>query len=97
MTLHGHVWQRTPYGCTVTGEAVGICPAGDLGSRDIGQSPISFYLGAQEQVTPYAHFDLVLPSAGGTGAIPGDYLFRDVGSFGNLGGLWNIVRVGPRQ
>jgi hypothetical protein len=99
MTLHGHVWQRSPYGCGVSGKNVGLCPAGvalpapSVGSRDIGQSPISFYLGAQDQVIPYSHFDLVLPSAGGTGQIPGDYLFRDVGSFGNLGGLWNIVRV----
>jgi hypothetical protein len=92
MTLHGHVWQRSPYGCGVTGTGVGMCSTG-VGSRDIGQSPISFYLGAQDQVIPYSHFDVVLPSAGGTGKVPGDYLFRDVGSFGNLGGLWNLVRV----
>jgi len=95
MTLHGHVWQRSPYGCGVSGKNVGLCASGQLGSTHIGQSPISFYLGAQDQVMPYSHFDLVLPSAGGAGAIRGDYLFRDVGSFGNLGGLWNLVRVHP--
>jgi hypothetical protein len=98
MTLHGHVWQRSPYGCGpgLTAKDVGLCPNGTrVGSSSIGQSPISFYMGAQDQVVPSAHFDLVMPSAGGTGAVPGDYLFRDVASFGNLGGVWNLVRVGP--
>jgi hypothetical protein len=40
-----------------------------------------------------SHFELLLPSAGGSNAIPGDYLFRDVGSFGNTGGVWNLLRV----
>ena len=97
MTLHGHGWQRSPYGCGpgTTVKDVGLCPNGNTGvaSSSIGQSPISFYMGAQDQVVPYSHFDLVLPSAGGTGQIPGDYLFRDVASFGNMGGLWNLVRV----
>jgi hypothetical protein len=95
MTLHGHVWQRSPYGCGAAGLDVGLCPATALGSRDIGQSPIGFYMGAQDQATPYSHFDLVLPSAGGIQAVAGDYLFRDTGSFGNLGGVWNLVRVDP--
>jgi len=25
----------------------------------------------------------------------GDYLFRDVGSFGNASGLWGILRIDP--
>ena len=99
MTLHGHVWQRSPYGCGpgTTATAVGLCPNGNtqVASSSIGQSPISFYQGAQDLVTPSAHWDMVMPSAGGTGAVPGDYLFRDVASFGNLGGVWNLVRVAP--
>ncbi len=96
MALHGHGWQRSPYGCGpgLTPKDVGLCPNGvALGSTSIGQSPISFYQGAQDLVTPSSHWDLVLPSAGGTGAVPGDYLFRDTASFGNTGGVWNLVRV----
>lgn len=97
MTLHGHGWQRAPYGCGpgATAKDVGLCAASQLGPTHIGQSPISFNLGAQDQVIPHAHFDMVLPSAGGSGKVAGDYLLRDVGSFGNLGGIWSLVRVHP--
>ena len=52
------------------------------------------YLGGQESVTPSAHYDLVMPSAGGAFAVTGDYLYRDQAAFGNLSGLWGILRVG---
>ena len=52
-------------------------------------------LGHQESLTPAAHFDFLLPSAGGSNAIAGDYLFRDQGSFGNTSGIWGILRVAP--
>jgi hypothetical protein len=32
--------------------------------------------------------------AGGANQVPGDYLFRDQASFGNLQGLGGILRVG---
>jgi hypothetical protein len=35
----------------------------------------------------------MLPSAGGVNAIPGDYLFRDYGAYGNTSGLWGLLRV----
>ena len=35
----------------------------------------------------------ILTRAGGSRAAPGDYLYRDIASFGNLNGLWGIVRV----
>jgi hypothetical protein len=35
----------------------------------------------------------ILTRAGGSMAVPGDYLYRDVASFGNLNGLWGVVRV----
>jgi hypothetical protein len=79
--LHGHLWQRDPY------------IAGAVPSQTIGDNPIGFYLGGQESVQPSGHFDIVLPSAGGANAVPGDYLFRDHGSFGNTDGLWGIFRV----
>jgi hypothetical protein len=99
-TIHGHVWQRTPYGCGVTsvagGTQVGLCLKDvGVGSRNIGQSPNSFYEGARDLNTAYAHWDVVLPSAGGSNAVPGDYLLRDTQPLGNLGGLWDLVRVDP--
>lgn len=35
----------------------------------------------------------VMTEAGGPRQAPGDYLYRDVGSFGHLNGLWGIFRV----
>ena len=64
-------------------------------SQNIGYNPDGLYIGGQESVTPAAHFDIVLPSAGGTNSVPGDYLYRDHGSFGNTDGLWGILRVAP--
>jgi manganese oxidase len=80
--LHGHLWQRNPY------------LAGKVPSQTIGDNLHDpMYLGHQESVTPSAHFDIVLPSAGGVNGVAGDYLFRDHGSFGNTDGLWGILRV----
>ncbi|MBL0277856.1 MAG: hypothetical protein IPQ24_17605 [Anaeromyxobacter sp.] len=104
MTLHGHVWQRSPYVCPGDNQygLIGACkptgwyptlPGQSVGSRAIGDSKLSFYLGAQDQVLPGSHFELFLPSAGGSEAVPGDYLFRDVGSFGNTSGIWSLMRV----
>ena len=81
--LHGHVWARDPYLADV------------VPSQRIGENPEAMYLGGQESVTPNAHFDVVLPKAGGVAGVPGDYLFRDQASFGNTNGLWGILRVEP--
>lgn len=81
--LHGHVWQRAPYK---------VGPSG-FPSQSIGDNPLSMYLGAQESITGQQHFDIRLPSAGGSNAIAGDYLFRDIAGMGNADGLWGILRV----
>ena len=105
-TLHGHVWQRAPYVCAASAYLglAGHCkPTGwfptlagfEVGSKALGNSPTSFFMGAQDLVTPAAHFDLVLPSAGGSNARPGDYLLQDRTGFGNTSGLWGILRVAP--
>jgi hypothetical protein len=101
--LHGHVWQRAPYVCPGSSRLglAGSCnatgfyptlPGFEVGSRALGTSPTSMYLGGQESVLPGAHFEIVVP-AGGANAVPGDYLFRDQAAFGNTSGLWGIVRV----
>jgi hypothetical protein len=102
--LHGHVWQRDPYVCTntpgnpasglkVKDGLAGRCGVGEVGSTTIGLNPIGFYMGGQESIWPANHYDVVLPSAGGGNSVTGDYLFRDVASFGNASGLWGILRV----
>lgn len=95
--LHGHVWQRDPYVCPGQSRngLPGLCNGGGVGSLAIGDNPVGFYLGAQESVMPYGHFDIRLPKAGGVNEVTGDYLFRDQGSFGNTDGLWGILRVEP--
>ena len=93
--LHGHVWQRDPYVCP--GEArnalTGACLMTSVGSRALGVNPQGFAQGGQESWTPASHFDIFLPSAGGGNGVIGDYLMRDQAAFGNVGGVWGIMRV----
>ncbi len=100
--VHGHGWQRDPYVCPtsadlgLSGKCVPTSPgtAGEIGSQALGDNPLGMWLGHQESFTPAAHFDVLLPRAGGIDAVPGDFLFRDQASFGNLSGVWGILRVG---
>jgi hypothetical protein len=93
--LHGHVWQREPYVCPGSAHLglPGKCLPTELPAKALGLNPISFYQGAQENVLPYMHWEILLPSAGGANAVPGDYLFRDYQSLGNLSGQWGLLRV----
>jgi hypothetical protein len=94
--LHGHGWQRAPYLAQNTGGHGLPDPVNPgLGSVKIGSNKLSFYQGGQESITPYSHFDLVLPKAGGANSVAGDYLFRDQGALGSTSGLWGILRVQP--
>jgi len=82
--LHGHVWQRQPY------------IAGTVPSQTIGNNPLSEFRGAQEGVGMINHWDIVPQNgAGGKFRVPGDYLFRDQGSWPMDGGRWGIFRVQP--
>jgi hypothetical protein len=102
--LHGHDWQRAPYVCPGSAyhglsgncKPTGFFPtlAGfEVGSQAIGTNPLGNYLGGQDSMLPASHLDVLVPSAGGANAVPGDYLFRDQQGLGNLGGLWGIIRV----
>ncbi|MCP9469889.1 MAG: hypothetical protein NNA31_07815 [Nitrospira sp.] len=97
MELHGHHWPRDPYLAERLG--VGGFPNGSrpadwgVGSQCIGRNPLNFALGGQESMTPMAHFDLVMPRAGGKHRVKGDYLYRDHAGFGITNGLWALVRV----
>jgi hypothetical protein len=101
--LHGHVWQRDPYVCN-TGDSQdpdvllpGRCdPRTPVPSLALGVNPQGKYMGGEEGMGhAYGHWPVLLPSAGGTNAVEGDYLYRDWASFGNTMGLWGILRVGP--
>jgi hypothetical protein len=79
--VSGHNWQREPY---------------THSSRKIGTNPFSEWKGSQIGIGPSSHFDIVLSpkhGAGGKFGVKGDYLYRDVGSFTFMGGLWGLLRV----
>jgi hypothetical protein len=73
----------------------GLPDGGSVGSQSLGDNPIGFHLGGIESWFGTQHYEIVIPSAGGSNSVPGDYLFRDHMGLGNAGGLWGIVRVNP--
>lgn len=106
--LHGHLWQRDPYIAQNTDAngfpdsyylggvpTAGPGPGPGVGSKTIGFNPLGFYMGGQDSIWPSTHYDIVLPKAGGENEIVGDYMFRDVASFGSASGMWGILRVEP--
>ena len=95
--VHGHVWQRDPYVCPSDARngLSGACMMSSVASQAIGDNPQGFAQGAQESITPLSHFTFRFPSAGGGNGVAGDYLIRDVASFGNASGLWGLLRVDP--
>jgi hypothetical protein len=97
INVHGHVWQRQPYVCEGSARdgLTGACTMTEVASRNIGTSPYNFDQGAQESVTPAAHWVFRFQSAGGGNAVTGDYLWRDNAGFGTTSGIWGILRVQP--
>jgi hypothetical protein len=103
--LHGHVWQRMPYVCPASNDLgipgkcdsgnghAGLAGTGEVGSKNLGNNLLSFGQGGIDAWFPGSHYEVVIPSAGGTNGVPGDYLFRDHMGLGNTQGLWGIIRV----
>jgi hypothetical protein len=87
-TIHGHVWAEEPF---VT--------VGNVPSAVMGNNPNSEWFGARDGFGAGNHFDILLPSAGGTNKIPGDYLYKSfpIGEF--PAGTWGLFRVNatPQQ
>jgi len=107
LMIGGHGWQRDPYLAEHTQSVLGwgrinrpvisTKPYGDPSER-LGRNAIGMWMGSQDSITPQAHFDVRLDSAGGCFAPPSTYLFRDVGGFGLTQGLWGLIDVvGPSQ
>ena len=82
-----------PGKCEMGNGHAGAAGTGSVGSRNLGENPIGFHLGGIESWFSGQHYEIVIPSAGGSFGIAGDYLFRDHMGLGNAGGLWGIVRV----
>ncbi|HVR40299.1 MAG TPA: hypothetical protein VMU84_14480, partial [Thermoanaerobaculia bacterium] len=78
ITIHGHSWQEEPY---------------TKGSLAIGDNPKSQWTGSQMGHGATNHLAVVIPSAGGPNAIPGDYMYRSFLADQFQLGLWGIFRV----
>ena len=81
-TLHGHVWQRSPFAAESTA---------------LGHNLLSDWIGAVGAYGPFNTFDVLIDSAGGRFAVPGDYLYRSVLSAEYQNGAWGIFRVIPKD
>ena len=69
-----------------------LVPSSALGTNAQGK-----YMGGQEGMGHvYGHWPILF-NAGGTNAIPGDYLYRDYSPSGNRNGQFGILRVTPAQ
>jgi hypothetical protein len=78
--VHGHHWQEEPY---------------TDNSTKLGNNRLSKTLGAT-QAGPYQKFDLLFPSAGGAGRVPGDYLYATYQT-AEVAGTWGLFRVTPYE
>lgn len=91
--MDGHVWALNPYQAEKNDSWGYPQKHAGIGSVRFGYNPLATYLGSQESVLPAAHFSFMHPYAGGKNAIAGDYLYRDYAAFGNVGGIWGLLRV----
>lgn len=80
-TIDGHRWQDEPF---------------TADSAVLGWNPTSESAGIRTANGPTDRFDVLLPSAGGASAVPGDYLYRSFTSDGLAGGLWGLLRVAEK-
>ena len=95
--LHGHVWQRDPHVCPGENDLLlaGRCnpSLGTVDSTALGLNPQAKYMGGEEGMGHvYTHWPILF-DAGGTGAVKGDYLYRDYAPNGNRNGQFGILRV----
>ena len=81
--IEGHVWQDEPFFQNGTVKKPEV----------LGDNPLSNRRGMQ-QVLPYEAINILLPSAGGTFKVPGDYLYNTYQQ-SQLNGSWGIFRVIP--
>jgi hypothetical protein len=108
--LAGHVWQRDPFVCnTVASQDAAVplpgrCnPRESVPSRALGNNPQAKWMGGEEGMGhAYGHWP-ILVSAGGSDAAnlgctagqPCDFLYKAWESWGNVNGMWGLLRVTP--
>lgn len=63
----------------------------------VDPEPTSANIGTQGGHTARRHWNIILPQAGGSFGVSGDYLFRTQESFQFTNGLWGIFRVTPQS
>ena len=86
-TLFGHNWFHEAWTNNSTQQwRPGVDP-----------EPTSMTIGAQGGHTARRHWNIILPSAGGSFQQPGDYLMRTQESYHFTSGLWGIFRVQPAK
>ncbi|MGB3625648.1 MAG: hypothetical protein WA989_07465 [Henriciella sp.] len=78
----GHNWKEEPF--------LSVDAPADV----MGENEYQRFKASQDMIMPSAAWN-IMTRAGGPFAVPGDYLFKDLASFGNQNGLWGIVRVEP--
>jgi hypothetical protein len=61
----------------------------------VDPEPTSMTIGAQGGHSARRHWNIILPKAGGSFGVVGDYLFRTQESFQFTNGMWGIFRVTP--
>ncbi|MFN7178816.1 hypothetical protein, partial [Hyphomonas sp.] len=80
LTILGHNWREEPFNSV-------------NGPSDVMSNHWSHRVRSTTDNIVVGNSWNILTRAGGAMAVPGDYLYRDVASFGNLNGLWGVVRV----
>jgi hypothetical protein len=84
-TVHGHAWFHEAWTDNSTRQwSPGATP-----------EPQSMTIGSQGGHTARRHWNIILPSAGGSFQQPGDYLIRTQESYQFTDGMWGIFRVKP--
>jgi hypothetical protein len=91
--VHGHLWQRSPYGGIVDFDGDGILD----GSTTIASNPVSQMIGGQEGYGAGNFFHLILENgAGGAFQVDGDYFYGMQEPGGSYSGMWGVFRVDPK-
>ncbi|HEY0100527.1 MAG TPA: hypothetical protein VGB76_16395, partial [Pyrinomonadaceae bacterium] len=84
-TVHGHAWYHEAWTDNSTRQwSPGVTP-----------EPQSMTIGSQGGHTARRHWNIILPSAGGSFQQAGDYLIRTQESYQFTDGMWGIFRVKP--
>jgi manganese oxidase len=80
LTILGHNWREEPF--------ISVNSPSDV----MANTWRARYRSTADNIVTGTSWN-ILTKAGGSQSVPGDYLFRDVASFGNTNGIWGIVRV----